>query len=175
MRRTVLTFGAMSGAILSGMLLLTLPFADAIGFDKGMLVGYATMVLAFMLVYFGVRSYRDHQLSGRISMGRAFAVGLLITLVASACYVATWQLIYFKLAPDFNEKYAAYAMEQARKSGATAAELAERAKEMAEFGKMYSNPLVNAAITFLEPLPVGLLFTLVTAIVLSRRPRDEKQ
>jgi hypothetical protein len=30
---------------------------------------------------------------------------------------------------------------------------------------------VNIALTFLEPLPVGLLFTLVTAGVLSRKRR----
>jgi hypothetical protein len=36
---------------------------------------------------------------------------------------------------------------------------------------MYKNPLVNIAFTFLEPLPVGLIFSLVTAGVLSRKRR----
>ena len=44
---------------------------------------------------------------------------------------------------------------------------------MAEFKEMYKNPLVNIALTFLEPLPVGLVFTLVTAGVLSRKRRTE--
>ena len=43
---------------------------------------------------------------------------------------------------------------------------------MAEFNEMYKNPLVNISITFLEPLPVGLLFTLGSAWGLSRRRRD---
>ena len=38
---------------------------------------------------------------------------------------------------------------------------------------LYKNPLINIAITFLEPLPVGLLFTLVSAGVLSRKRRDQ--
>jgi len=42
---------------------------------------------------------------------------------------------------------------------------------MAAFVENYKNPLVNIAITFLEPLPVGLLVTLISAGVLSRRPR----
>jgi len=175
MRKIVLTFGLIAGAMLSVMMLATLPFLDRIGFDKGEVIGYTTMVLAFLMVYFGVRSYRDHVAGGRISFGRAFGVGLLITLVAAVCYVATWQLIYYRITPDFMDKYAAYAIEKAKQAGATEAAVAARAKEMAEFKEMYRNPLVNIGFTFLEPLPVGLLFTLVSAGVLSRkRPADVK-
>jgi len=174
MRKIVLTFGLIAGALLSAMMLATLPFAEQIGFDKGMIIGYTTMVLAFLMVYFGVRSYRDNVAGGSVSFGRALAVGLMITFIASACYVATWQVIYFKLAPDFSEKYAAYAVQKARKSGATDAQIAAQKKEMAEFTEMYKNPLTNIAITFLEPLPVGLLFTLVTAGILSRKRRTDE-
>ncbi|MEP7157754.1 MAG: DUF4199 domain-containing protein [Betaproteobacteria bacterium] len=172
MRKIVLTFGLISGAILSAMMLVTLLFMDQIGFDKGEVVGYTTMVLAFLMVFFGVKSYRDNVAGGRVTFGRAFTVGLLITLVASTCYVATWQLVYYKLAPDFVEKYTTYAVEKVRKSGGTDAQLAAQKKEMAEFAEMYKNPFINIAFTFLEPLPVGLLFTLVTAVVLSRKRRD---
>lgn len=171
MRKIVLTFGLIAGAILSAMMLITLSFQDRIGFDKGAIIGYTTMVLAFLMVYFGVRSYRDNAAGGRVTFGRAFVVGLLIMLVASACYVATWELIYYRLAPDFGEKYAAHSVEKARKSGATEAQIAEQTKKMAEFAAMYRNPLVNVALTFLEPLPVGLVITLVTAGVLSRKRR----
>jgi hypothetical protein len=171
MRKTVLTFGLIAGAVLSAMMLVTIPFQDEIGFDKGAVIGYTTMVLAFLMVFFGVRSYRDNVAGGSVGFGRAFVTGLLITLVASACYVATWEFIYYRLAPDFGDKYAAYAVEKARKSGATDAQIASRQKEMAEFAAMYKNPLVNIAFTFIEPLPVGLVFTLVSAAILSRKRR----
>jgi hypothetical protein len=100
-------------------------------------------------------------------------VGLMITAVASVCYVATWELIYYEFAPDFGKKYAAYSVEKAQKSGATDAQIAEKTKQMTEFKEMYKNPLVNIALTFLEPLPVGILLTLVTAGVLSRKRRAE--
>lgn len=169
MRKTVLTFGLIAGAILSAMMLVTLPFIDQIGFDKGMVIGYTGMVLAFLLVYFGVRSYRDNVLGGQIGFGRAFIVGLAITLVASACYVATWQLIYYKITPDFAEKYTAYVVEQAKKSGASDEKIAAQTKEIREMMEIYKNPLANVAITFLEPLPVGLIFTLVSAGLLRRK------
>jgi hypothetical protein len=130
------------------------------------------MVLAFLMTYFGVRSYRDNVAGGRVTFGRAFIIGLMITVVASICYVATWQLIYYRLEPDFADKYAAHAIQKAKESGATDAQILAKSKEMAEFKEMYNNPLVNIALTLLEPLPVGLLFTLITAGVLSRKKRE---
>jgi len=171
MRKIVLTFGLIAGAILSAMMLLTLPFLDEIGFDKGAVIGYTTMVLAFLMVFFGVKSYRDNVAGGSVTFWRGLTVGLMITAVATVCYVATWQLVYYRLAPDFAEKYAAYTVEKTRKSGASDAQVAAKAKEMSEFSDMYRNPLLNIAFTLLEPLPVGILFTLVTAGVLSRKPR----
>jgi hypothetical protein len=173
MRKIVLTFGLIAGAILSVMMLITLPFHDRIGFDKGYIIGYTTMVVAFLMVYFGVRSYRDNVAGGSVTFGQAFKVGLLITAVASVCYVATWELVYYKLAPDFADKYAAYEVEKAKQSGATAEQVAVREKQMADFKEMYKNPLANIALTLLEPLPVGLVLTLVTAGVLSRKRRPE--
>jgi hypothetical protein len=86
-------------------MLVTIPFQDAIGFDRGEIIGYTSMVLAFLLIFFGVRSYRDNVAGGTVGFGRALAVGALIAAVASLCYVATWEVIYFKLAPDFVTKY----------------------------------------------------------------------
>jgi hypothetical protein len=171
MQRIVLTFGLIAGAILSGMLLLALLFQDQIGFDRGATVGYTSMVLAFLMTFFGIRTYRDTVGGGQISFGRAFKVGILITLVDTVCYVATWEVIYYKLAPDFSDKYAAHVIEKARASGATEEQLASRQAELAKFREMYRNPLINIAITLLEPLPVGLLFTLVAAGALSRKRR----
>jgi len=171
MRKIVLTYGLIAGAILSLMMLVTIPFQDRIGFDKGAVIGYTTMVIAFLMIFFGVRSYRDNVAGGSVGFGRALGVGLLITAIASICYVATWQLIYYRLAPDFLDKYSAYTIEKAKTSGASDAVIAARTQETAEFSEMYRNPLINVAITFLEPLPVGVVFAVVTAGVLCRRRR----
>jgi len=173
MQKIVLTFGLIAGAMLSAMMLATLPFLDKIGFGTGEVIGYTTMVLAFLMVYFGVRSYRDNVAGGHVGFGRAFVVGLTITFIASACYVATWEVIYYRVAPDFGDKYAAAMVEKVRKSGASEAQVAAQLKEMQEFKELYKNPFFNVAITFLEPLPVGLVFTLVSAGVVSRRRRAD--
>jgi hypothetical protein len=173
MKKIVLVYGFIAGAMLSAFMLLTLPFLEKIGSANGYIVGYTGMVLGFLMIYFGVRSYRDNVGGGKVSFGRAFAVGLLITLLSSACYVATWELVYYKLMPDFSEKFAAQSIQKAKESGATGAELAAQTKKIEEFKEMYKNPLINIALTLIEPLPVGLLFTLVSAGVLSRKRKTE--
>ena len=169
MQRIVLTFGLIAGAVLSVMMLITMVFMKDIGFDKGEIIGYTTMVLAFLMTFFGVKSYRDTINGGSITFGRALSLGLMITVVATACYVATWEVIYYKISPDFGDKYAAYTVEKAKKSGATQVQIDAKVKEMAEFKEMYRNPFVNMALTFLEPLPVGLLVAVISAGALRRK------
>ncbi len=174
MRKVVLTFGLIGGGVLAAMMLTTIPFQDQIGFDRGAIIGYTTMVLAFLMVYFGVRSYRDNVAGGTLTFGQAFKVGILITAVITVCYVVTWEVMFYTLMPDFGEKYAAFALEKARLAGASEAQIATQAKELSDFMTMYKNPLVNIAFSFLEPLPVGVVFTLVTAGVLGRKRRTER-
>jgi len=173
MKKTVLTFGLIAGAILSVMMIITVPFHDQIGMDAGYVIGYTTMIVAFLLIYFGVRSYRDNVAGGTVGFGRAFAIGVLITAVASVCYVATWQVIYFKFEPDFLSKMQTNELAKARANGASEEALAKKKAEMDKLQVMYNKPLYNAAFTFVEPLPVGLVMALVTAGVLSRRKKGQ--
>ena len=173
MKKTVWTFGLISGVLLSAMMAATIPFQDEAGFDHSLVVGYTTMVLSFLLIYFGVRSYRDNVGKGTVGFGRALAVGSLIGVIASVCYVATWEVMYFKFMPDFMTKYSAHELEKARAAGATEAALAQKKVELDKFEKMYQNPAINVAYTFLEPLPVALLVALVSAGALSRRKRAD--
>ena len=175
MKRIVWTFGLIAGAIMSILMFANMQVVDKIGFDKGVVVGYTTMVLGFLMIFFGIRSYRENVGGGSITFGRALSIGLLITVVAALCYVATWELIFYKFSPDFPDKYAAYEVDKLRKSGAPQTEVDAKAKEMAEFKEMYKNPLINSAWTFLEPLPVGLVMTLLSAVVLRRRRSREDQ
>jgi len=171
MKKVVLSFGLIAGAILTVMMWITLPFLD-VAADHGYVIGYTTMVVAFLLIYFGARSYRDNVAGGTVSFGRAFAVGASIALVASVCYVASWEVMYYNVMPDFMDKYQAHALEKARQGGETDAVIARKKADMDKFAKQYRNPAFNAAVTFLEPLPVGLIIALVSAGVLSRRRRN---
>jgi hypothetical protein len=170
MKKTVLTFGLISGAISAGLMTVLVFFIDEIGFDNGIIVGYTLMLLAFLLVFFGIRSYRETVGDGYITFGRAFSVGILITLISCICYVVTWEIVYFNFLPDFGEKYGNYMIENARNSGATANEIAKQVEDMKNMKSLLDNPFYNAAMTFLEPFPLGLIVTLVSAAILRKRP-----
>ena len=170
MKHVVWKFGLIAGAILSVMMLATLPFLDRIGFEYGELIGYTTIIAALLLIFFGVRSYRDNQKGKPLSFGRAFVVGVLINVVASACYVATWEFIYYKVAPDFVDKLAAHMEQEERASGRSPAEQDKRISQMKKNLALYKNPIANIAITFLEPFTVGLIVSLASAGILRRRP-----
>ena len=170
MKKTVLTFGLISGAVSSLlMMLLMIFFVDKIGFDKSIIVGYTTIVVSLLLVPFGIRSYRENVGGGSITFGRAFAVGILITLISCICYVVVWLIAYYNFLPDFVEKYAAFMVEKARASGASQQTIAATLQEMKSMKVMLDNPLINAALTFTEPFPVGLLVTLISAAILRKK------
>jgi len=170
MKRIVIIFGLISGVISSALMFLTLPFMHSgrVNFENGYVIGYTAILLSFLLVVFGIRSYRENA-GGTISFGRAFTVGILITLISCVFYVASWEVIYFKIMPDFADKYAAHAISDMRAKGATDAAIAAKKIEMEKMKTMLNNPLLNAAMTFIEPFPVGLVVTLISAAVLRRR------
>src|SRR5205085_5290942 len=160
MKKVVLVFGLISGVISSAMMFLTLPFINsgAINNKNGEIIGYTAIFLSFLLVFFGIRTYRENA-GGTISFGRGFSVGILITLISCVFYVASWEILYFNFMPDFGDKYAARTIETMRAKGATDAAIVAKKQEMDKFKEHYKNPLFNAAITFNEPFPVGLVVT----------------
>lgn len=169
MKKTILTFGLISGAISTLMMVATVPFAHKIGFDKALIIGYTNIILSFLLVFFGIRSFRDNVGNGQITFVRGFTVGILITLISCLCYVATWEVLYFKFMPDFMDTYVAHMVEQVKASGATAAQIQKQIEDLNKFKVDYKNPFYNAAMTFIEPFPVGLVITLLSAAVLRRK------
>ena len=117
MKKTILKFGLLSGALSSLLMVATVPLEDKIGFDKSEYLGYTLIVLSFLLVFFGIRSYRDNAGQGHITFTKAFGVGISITLITCIFYVATWEILYFTVLHDFTDKYAAHLLEKARAAG----------------------------------------------------------
>ena len=169
MKRYVLTFGLIVGVIISVLMGGSLLLADRIGTGHSMVLGYTIMVASFLLIYFGIRSYRDDTLAGQISFGRAFACGILITLITTVCYVVMWEVLYFNFMPHFMDGYFAAQVQGVQSAGLDSATAAARVAAIQHSQQLYQNPLVNMAYTFMEPLPVGLIITLISATLLRRK------
>lgn len=167
MKKIILVNGLIGGIIVSAVMAIAV--ASGYSGTGGMIIGYASMLIAFSLIFVGIKNYRDKHNEGVISFGKAFKIGILITLIASTLYVATWLIEYFFFIPDFGDKYAAEMVDNLKAGGASQMELDRKAKEMADFAAMYKNPFFNALITYTEILPVGLIVTIISALILKTK------
>jgi amino acid transporter len=171
MKRIVLVYGIIAGLIVGAMFFVTAPFYNngTLNSSNGMAVGYASMVVALSLVFFGVKSYRDQHQKGEITFGRAFKVGILITLVATVLYALSWEVAYSTVSKGYAEKMTTEYIEKAKAEAKSEAELQATITEMEQYKKMYESILFRFPMSMIEILPVGLLITLVSATLLKRK------
>ena len=171
MKKIVLTYGGIAGAIVGGMFPATIPFWQngTLTVDNGMWVGYTSMVIALSLVFFGIKSYRDNHLRGVISFGKAFKVGIGITCIASLFYCIAWEICYDTVFPNYMELMAEHKQMTMKQNGATAQEIAKTMAGFQQNVTLYKNPLVRFAITSMEIFPVGLVITLLSAALLRKK------
>lgn len=138
-----------------------------------MIFGYVTMILAFSLIFVGIKNYRDTYSNGHITFGKALSIGLLITLIASTVYVVVWMIDFSYFVPDFGEKYQAQAIAEMKASGVSTAEIQKQAVEMAATMTKYkTNFFFRAMFTYLEIAPVGIAVSLIAALILKSNAKQ---
>lgn len=173
MKKNIIIYGLIAGVVVSVPMLINVNSVShsqgIIDYEKGLIIGYSSMLIAFSLVYVGIRNYRNNYNGGEISFGKSFKIGMMIVLIGSTIYVGAWLIDYFFFIPDFAEKYAAYVLDKLKASGASQAEIDRQTKDMANFVAMYKNPFFNAMMGYLEILPVGLVVTLISSFILKRK------
>lgn len=169
MKKNVLIFGSVIGIILcANMVVMIDMMYDNPDFKGNDVLGYAAMVVLFSLIYFGVRNYRNKQLGGKITFGKAFRTGALIALVASTIYTVVGLLYYYVFVPDFVDVYVGHVLKNT-----PPAELQAKTAEMASFKEMYKNPLFAILITYSEVLPIGLVVSLASALFLKKKQKEK--
>lgn len=170
MKKNILVYGLISGLIISALMAVNLAMCSKNNdFDNSMVIGYASMLIAFSMIFVGIQNYRDKYNGGIISFGKAFRVGFFITLLASTIYVIVWLVEEHFFFPDFMEKYMAFEMNKLQASGISTTELADKTKEMEQAKEMYKNPFFKILFTYAEILPVGLIVTLISSLILKRK------
>jgi hypothetical protein len=172
MKKNVWKYGLLSGLALAIMMAVAVPYEHRIGASWGLVVGYTSMVLSFLIIFVGVKHYRDTDCGGSISFGRALAAGALMMLISCACYVAMWEVLVATVEKSFAHDYTASLIQRAQDSGLQGAALEAKIAEARKFEVMYSNPLYRMSMTLLEPLPVDIVLALVTAGILRRKRED---
>ena len=165
MKRNILVFGLIAGLILSIYIVLLTTMGEYTG---SAVVGYTFMVIAFSLIYVGIRNFRDKYNEGIISFGKALRIGLGITLIGSTVYVLAWVIAYYCFVPDFMDRYAGQMIKDARASGVTGVDLNKKLANIRQMVEWYKKPVWVVLFTYLEVLPVGILISLFAALILRR-------
>ncbi|MFD0764795.1 DUF4199 domain-containing protein [Mucilaginibacter lutimaris] len=175
MKKTVIKFGLMSGLFVSVWMAISMGLCHNSGsYEGNMIVGFSSMIIAFSLMFPAVKSYRDKYNGGVISFGKAFTIAFLIALISSSMYVATWLVDYYFFMPDFMEKFSAQLITKAQHSGKSAAEIAEKIKDVNSMKKVYDSIFGVIFYTYREILPVGIIVALITALILKRRTNSDQ-
>lgn len=175
MKRTVIIYGLIAGAVVSAFMatsMLSMANNEAMEFGAGsMVIGYLGMLISFTFIFVAVKNYRDKQNNGIISFGKAFMIGLLIALIASTLYVITWAIVYKYFLPNFMDRYTAAMIQEAHASLSGAA-LESKIAEINQAKEMYASPFGFTLFTYAEILPVGVLVSIIAALVLKRKKRS---
>jgi len=169
MLRTILSYGTLAGVIVGVLMAATIPFLHNTPAEAyGMAIGYATMLIALSTIFVAVKRRRDAQ-GGIIGFWPAFALGLGISLVAGIFYVIAWEIIQPFLPGDFIGEFVNGAIAQQKAKGVSGKALADFIAQMAQLRRDYANPLHRLPMTFTEIAPVGVLVSLVSALLLRNR------
>ena len=176
MRRIVITYGLISAAISAVMWTgISLFMFHSTDFSGGMLIGYTAMLLSTFIIYFAMTNYRDNINGGEIKFGKAFLLGLYISIIYAVFYVVVWMILRQTILTDFVDKYVAWEMDQIQKASLSQEAIQQKLNELEETKKIFANPATEAMMVFMEPWPVTILVTFVSAIVVSRKKKKREE
>lgn len=170
MKKNALVFGLIAGSILTFWMVYTTSLCyNNPKFESNDAIGYTGMLVTFSLIFVAIKNYRDKHNGGIITFGKGFKLGFYVSLIAATMYVGAWLIDYYIFMPDFLDSYTTHVLHQASLDGATQPELDEKAAEMAGFKELYKNPLFVVLISYAEVLPIGIVISLISALILKRK------
>lgn len=163
--RIVIVYGLISGLVIIAGIIGTI----VIGGDQphgNVWLGYLIMLLGMSAVFMGVKQYRDQHRGGVIKFLLALGVGLAIALFASLAYVLVWEVYLAATDYAFMDQYIAATLQARRAEGLSSAAYARLEAEMSQMAEAYQSPLFRLPMTFAEIFPVGLVVSIVSAVLL---------
>lgn len=164
MNKIILKNGLFGSIIVSALLVFVTMYMRANPEKEvSMLIGFTVMTLAFFFLFWGIKQQREAN-NGLISFGKAFMTGFWISLIISTIYVLVWLIILYNFFPNFAEHYTNMAIQKASPD-----EVAKVTEEMNSFKEMYKNPIMVILFTYIEILPLGIVISFISALILKKK------
>lgn len=173
MKKIIITYGLIAAGISAIMWTCISLLMRNGSFGHSMIVGYTAMLVSIFIIYFAIKNYRDNIAGGTIKFGKAFMIGLYISIIYAVFYSITWMILRKNLLTDFVDKYIAYEKAQWQQSGVSPEMMSKKLAEAEQMRNMFANPWMEAILVFTEPWPVAILVTLISAFILSRKRKQE--
>ena len=166
MKKTILVYGSISGVVVIVAIIVGLIIGQGEGAWSSQWLGYLIMFVALSAIFFGIKQYRDTELGGVITFGKAFLLGLGIAGVAAVAYVVCWEIYLALTDYSFIDDYTQGVIDAEKEAGISEENLQLLVEKMNDLKETYANPLFRVPITFSEIFPVGLLIALISATLL---------
>jgi len=173
MIRPSLKYGLLAGGIMAALFLI--PFLMFKGedlynyFQIGEVIGYSTMVLCLLFVFFGMRSYRDTEMGGSITFGKAFVSGLAITFVASIIFGLFTILLYKVISPDLGNQMMEFYKRSVLESGKSKEIIDAQLAEMDSYRDVYNNGAIHGLLMFSTVFMIGAVVALISSFILKKK------
>lgn len=166
MKKIILRNGLLGASIIVPIMLISIilhqRYPEKV--EWSMFVGFTGMFMAFIFVFVGTKQFRDKIKMGQLAFGEGLKIGMLIALLISTIYVVVWMFEYNFFFPNFGNEYADYIIKNAEPE-----KLAEVTKDANFIKEIYKNQLYIFFYTYIEILPIGIVFALISALILKRK------
>ncbi|HEY0680038.1 MAG TPA: DUF4199 domain-containing protein [Chitinophagaceae bacterium] len=171
MKKTVLRYGLLSSLVIVILFFLAwLFFGSDNNYASQEIVGYASIIVALLFVFFGIKHYRDHENEGKLSFGQGMKLGVLIVLIPSIAFGLFNVFYVLVLDPQFVEKYYQSQLDTMQKT-LSAADFEIQRSKMESQRALFGNPAVNFILMFLTVFIMGVIVTVISSLILKRNPQ----
>ena len=167
--KTAIIYGLPPGVIVITFMLCSFALFGFHSDASSMAVGFLMMFLAFSLIFFGIRRFKNLNQGGFIKFSKALFLGLAMSLFAALAYVVIWEIYRAVSNVDFIGQYTNHLIELETAKGISAEELSEFiANVKAKQAKYTANAVYRMSVTFSEIFPIGFIVSLFSALVLHK-------
>lgn len=171
MKKTILRYGVYAFVTASILFLSGFLIGKQIDLDFNTMAifGYASMVLSLIFVYFGIKHFRDNINDGKISLGKALAIGLLISLFSAVGFAIVDYIYTTSINPNFAVEYKEYTLAQLNEANLSAEELKTKTEELEASMAMMKSSSFLAFVMFATVMIIGFIISLISGLILQRK------
>lgn len=166
-RNISLKYGSIVGILLALFMWLSAFIFNSDDLNKAGFLGFLTMAFSFVFLFVGVKQYRNGY-EGDLDFKSAFKMGLSIALIASLFFVVSWMIYFQVYGEQFMTARYEHQLSLLQDEGMNELELGERRLQMEMLADKYKNPLFRISAAFMDVIPMGVIFSFFSALILKK-------